>query len=65
MEPMQFPPGYVARLLACQSALVQALNTATNMLGEAGNPAAAVAARASRDEALALLEHGPKQPLAE
>lgn len=58
---IEHPPGYVARLLACQSALVRALNTATNALGEMGNPSAAIAARASRDEALALLEAVPSQ----
>lgn len=52
-----YPPGYVARLIDCQGALVRALNTAANALGEAGNTTAAHAACVSRDEALALLEN--------
>ena len=51
-----YRPGYVASLIDCQGALVRALNTAMNALGEAGNPVAAQAARCARDEALALLE---------
>jgi hypothetical protein len=50
----QFAPGYVARLLACQSKLVEALNTAINTLGLSSNEFSAQNARQARDEALAL-----------
>jgi len=64
---MQTPhqPGYVARLIDCQGALVRALNTAMNTLGEMGNAPAAEAARASRDDALALLGRGTPEDTSE
>lgn len=55
MDQHQFPPGYVASLLSCQRTLVEALNTATNRLGELGDAAAAIDARSGRDSALALV----------
>lgn len=48
-------PGYIASLIDCQGALVRALNTAMNALGEAGRPTEAHAARVARDAALAAL----------
>lgn len=57
-------PGYIASLIDCQGALVRALNTAMNALGEAGRPADAHAARVARDAALAGLRspqaHSPQ-----
>lgn len=54
MQPAQFQPGYVARLLACQRKLVETLNTTINTLGLSGNEFSAQNARMARDEALAL-----------
>lgn len=57
-------PGYIASLIDCQGALVRALNTAMNALGEAGRPTEAHAARVARDAALAALRppqaHSPQ-----
>jgi len=56
-------PGYIASLIDCQGALVRALNTAMNALGEAGRPTEAHAARVARDAALAALR--PPQAVSE
>jgi len=65
MDAYDYEAGYVASLIDCQGALVRALNTAMNALGEAGNPTAAHAARVSRDEALALLARFSPQAVSE
>lgn len=52
-------PGDVARYIACQAALVRALNTAISTLEMSGNGFSAQNARQARDEALAI---GPGDP---
>ena len=52
-------PGDIARYLACQAALVRALNTAISTLEASGNAFSAQNGRQARDEALALAPGDP------